>query len=120
MVNLARHDGDGPVTKQDIGQGEGISPAYVEQIMMRLKAARLIRSHRGRHGGFTLTRDAATITLAEVLQAVEGPVSISPCLYESCEREKNCPTRPIWRKAAKAVESVFSKATIGQMAKTTA
>lgn len=117
LVNLARHDSNGPVTKQVIGKREGISPAYVEQIMMRLKAARLVRSHRGRHGGFTLSRDADAITLLEMLRAVEGPVAISPCRHDSCRREKECPARPVWQKAAEAIEAVFADTTIGEMAK---
>jgi len=116
MVYLARHDDSTPVTKNAIGKAEAISPDYVEQIMIRLKTAHLVRSHRGRNGGFSLTRSPASITLAEVLRSVEGPVCPAPCLYNSCERERSCPIRPVWKKAAEAVEGIFTEVTIGQMA----
>lgn len=116
MVYLARHDPDQSATKKAIGESEDISPDYVEQIMIRLKASALVRSHRGRHGGFSLTRNPDKITLAEVLHAVEGPVAPVPCLHERCERESSCPTRPVWKQAAKALNEIFAGTTIGQMA----
>lgn len=116
MVYLVQHDGAGPATKHEIGKAEDISANYVEQIMIRLKAAHLVRSHRGRNGGFSLTRDPARITLAEVLRAVEGPVCPVPCLYDTCERESGCPTRPIWKNTAEALETMFAETSIAQMA----
>ena len=120
MVYLARNEGSSPATKHAIGNAEDISADYVEQIMIRLKAARLVRSHRGRNGGFSLTRDPDRITLAEVLRSVEGPVCPVPCLYDTCERAPSCPTRPVWKKAANAVERILEKTTIAQMARTSA
>lgn len=116
MVYLARHNGSRPATKHAIGKAEAISPNYVEQIMIRLKSASLVRSHRGRNGGFSLTRDPVKITLTEVLCAVEGPVCPVPCLYEDCARALSCPARPVWRRVAEAVEQVLAETTIGEMA----
>lgn len=116
MVCLARQDSPIPATKYEIGKAEAISPNYVEQIMIRLRAASLVRSHRGRKGGFSLTRDPGQITLAEVLRAVEGPVCLVPCLYDTCDREATCPTRPVWKKTAEAVEKILVGTTIARMA----
>lgn len=117
MVYLARHSMGAPVTKHEIARGEGISANYVEQIMIRLKADQLVRSHRGRNGGFSLGRAAESILLADVLRAVDGPVTPAPCLRDSCEREGSCPTRPVWKKAAEAVEEVLAGTTIAEIAK---
>jgi Rrf2 family transcriptional regulator, cysteine metabolism repressor len=116
LICLARRRGERPATKHEIGRSEGISPNYVEQIMVRLRAARLVRSHRGRGGGFDLARDAARITLAQVLRAVEGPVAPAPCLVGPCPRAATCPARPVWRKTARAIERVLEQTTIAQMA----
>jgi Rrf2 family transcriptional regulator, cysteine metabolism repressor len=117
MVNLAQRAGVARATKQQVAAGEGLSAAYVEQIMIRLKAAGLVRSLRGRHGGFCLARDPAGITLAEVLAAVEGPISALPCLPEgNCPRAEACPTRPVWREAVALLAGLFERTTIGQMA----
>ena len=118
LVCLARHANGACLNKHEIGESEAISENYVEQIMLRLKAAHLVRSYRGRKGGFALTRPAEKITFSDVLRAVEGPVSPVPCLYvETCEREATCPTRQVWKETAAAVEKIFTRTTIATMAK---
>lgn len=116
MVCLARHGAGHPATKHEIGEAEGISANYVEQLMIHLRSADLVRSHRGRKGGFSLAREPSTISLLEVLRAVEGPVSPVPCLHEVCDRAAACPTQPVWRRTAEAIEKVLSEITIGRMA----
>lgn len=115
MVFLAERAGGGPVTKYEIAEHEALSANYVEQIMIQLKSAHLVHSHRGRHGGFSLARDADRITLREVLDVMEGPVSPAPCLHADCDRTKVCPTRPMWMRAAAALNEIFEGATIGSM-----
>lgn len=116
MVFLARHPGSQPVTKHDIGSSEGISPNYVEQIIIRLKAAGLVRSHRGRTGGFTLGRTADSINLAEILHAVEGPTAPAPCMTRPCNRAETCPTRPIWLRSAAVLDGLFSSTALSELA----
>jgi Rrf2 family protein len=117
MVFLARHAEGKPVSRYDIGEAEGISPDYVEQILILLKTKRLVQSHRGRNGGFSLTRDADTITLTEVLEAVDGPIMPAPCIGDPCDRENGCPSCGVWKEAAETVKNFFSKTTIGKMAR---
>ena len=107
MVYLARRSDVTSVTKRDIAKAEDISENYVEQIMISLRAGGLVRSHRGRNGGFSLGRPAQSITLSDVLRAVEGPISPAPCLSNACERAPNCPTKKVWQEAAEAVEKVL-------------
>ncbi len=116
MVCLAmQHTGE-PCRKQEIADAEEISADYVEQILIRLKAAGLVVSHRGARGGFSLARDPATITVEEVLQATEGPVTLVACEDEGCTRETLCVTRNVWRSAEKALSAVFSGVTVEQLA----
>ena len=63
MICLARFGVKAPARKQDIARAEDISADYVEQILMKLKAAGLVRSHRGTRGGFSLARDPAEISV---------------------------------------------------------
>lgn len=116
MVFLASREPGTPATKQEIGSHEGISPDYVEQIMMGLKVAQLVRSHRGRRGGFSLARSPQSISLSEVLRAVEGPLCMAPCMLTDCSRSRDCPTRPVWSEAEAAVDRVFQKTRISDMA----
>ena len=92
MVLLAARVSAGPVTKYEIAEAEAISPDYVQQIMMRLKAAGLVRSHRGRGGGFSVAKDPKLISISDVLVAMEGRVAPAPCGEpECCDRAETCP-----------------------------
>ena len=92
MVLLTTRASGGPVTKHDIAETEAISPDYVQQIMMRLKAAGLVRSHRGRGGGFSVARDPETISISDVLVAMEGRVAPATCGEpECCDRADTVP-----------------------------
>ena len=119
MAYLAREEVSDKATKLEISKAEDISPNYVEQIMIRLREAGLIVSHRGRNGGFSLARDPEKITLADVLHATDGRVLPAPCLDAHCSRLENCPTRPIWIEAAEAAEKVFRNTSIAQLAANT-
>jgi Rrf2 family iron-sulfur cluster assembly transcriptional regulator len=104
-------------TKHEIADAAGITPAYIQQLMMTLMAAGLVSSHRGKVGGFTLARAPETITVAEVLRATEGQIVPAPCLgVEICEREADCPTRPLWMKTAELLDALFSGVTIADLA----
>ena len=67
-------------TKHELAEAEGLSCAYVQQLMIALRAAGFVSSHRGKVGGFTLSRNAETITVADVLTATEGQMALAPCL----------------------------------------
>ena len=116
MVALAVQPGGGTMTKYEIAAAEGITPAYVQQLMMALRLAGLVASHRGREGGFSLTRPPETITMSEILRAVEGELIPVPCRVTGyCEREETCPTRPVWERAADLLEELFSKTTVADL-----
>jgi len=104
-------------TKGEIAQAEGISPSYVQQLMMTLRAAGFVSSHRGRVGGFTLARDPIATTVADVLRATEGQTAVAPCLGgEKCERERGCTTRALWIRAGELLDDLFGGVTIAELA----
>ena len=118
MVHLAMTAaGEHPARKREIAESEGITVDYVGQILMRLRAADLVRSYRGVKGGFALARDPADITVSDILKAVEGPISVVPCVSDKCERGTACATRPVWIRANKALEQVFEETTVEDMAR---
>jgi Rrf2 family protein len=77
MASLAllEADRDGPVTREQIGESQEIPVAFLENILLDLKRAGLVTSVRGQRGGFRLARPANTITLAQVIRALEGPLA---------------------------------------------
>ena len=116
MVRLASEAGGQALNKFQIAEREGISPAYVQQLLMALRMAGLVTSRRGRKGGFIIARPPQAIPVAEVLRAVEGRVMPAPCRgAEHCEREVNCPTRPLWQKAADLLDGLFADTTVADL-----
>jgi len=85
-------------------------------LLMKLKTAGLVVSHRGAKGGFTLGRSSSEISVADVLVATEGPLAIVPCLDENCERSCSCVTQPVWQEAADTLYGLFSGRTIAALA----
>ncbi len=116
MIALAMSDRSKPARKQEIADGEGISADYVEQILMRLKAGGLVQSHRGAKGGFSLAKEPADVTVADVLATTEGPLTIAPCKRDDCKRATYCVARDVWQAANQALEEVFGAVTIGELA----
>ncbi len=103
-------------TKHEIAELEEVPYAYLQQLMITLRAAGLVYSHRGRTGGFTLARTAETITVGDVLRATEGQTALAPCLgSEKCEREPGCPTRPLWMRATEMLDGYFAGVTVAEL-----
>jgi Rrf2 family cysteine metabolism transcriptional repressor len=116
VVLLASQELGGSLTKTEIAGSEGISAGYVQQLMMSLRLAGIVDSHRGREGGFSLSRSADQITVADVLRAVEGDVMPAPCQGNGhCERAPDCPTRPVWEEATELLNELFSHTTIASL-----
>lgn len=119
MALLAADATQPSLTKYQIAESEAISPAYVQQLMVRLRAAWLVTSYRGRAGGFGIARPADTITVADILAAVEGDVLPIPCRGEAhCDRVAHCPSRPVWEKAAGLLHDLFADITVADMLNT--
>lgn len=95
LVYLARHETDQYLSVDSIAQAQGIPPKFLEQILLAMKRAHLLRSTKGQHGGYHLAKDPSQISLAEVIRLFDGALapteSVSENFYESTpiEKEKN-------------------------------
>jgi Rrf2 family protein len=106
MVELARRNGEQPVSLSEIADGDSLPLAYLEHLAARLRKAGLVESRRGARGGYLLARPASEITMAEVVQALEGSIAPIECITEGadghvvCTREAEtdhiCPTKLLW------------------------
>ncbi len=114
MVDLAMAGQSAPVTVTDIARRQEISARYLEHMMLRLSAQGLVRPVHGRSGGFVLARPAADITLAQVIEAVEGPFCIVACVSDpgACKRSPLCSARDIWCGLSEAVERYLQGITL--------
>ncbi len=100
MFDLALHYGTGPIYLKDIAERQGVSAKYLWQLINPLKTTGLVNSLRGAHGGYILARPPETISVGEVICAVEGALVPMPCIRDDlctpCEREGTCAARSVW------------------------
>jgi Rrf2 family cysteine metabolism transcriptional repressor len=85
MVQLARHFGTGPASLAGIAAEEDLPRAYLEQLVVSLREAGLVVSTRGAHGGYELARAPESITMSEVLRALDGPIAPMFCASDDPE-----------------------------------
>lgn len=119
MVDLVRHfDGSAPVHLRKIAEDNDLSHGYLEQLMISLRNASLVRGLSGRKGGYVLARPAEDITLTEIVEAAIGPINVVDCVSfpENCGIYTECKTRPIWVMINQAVREVLDSYTLAQMA----
>ena len=114
MLDLALHFGEGPILIKDISKRQQISERYLEQLFIPLRAAGLVRSIRGVHGGFSLTKPPAEIRLSEIIQVTEGSTALVECVNNPgiCTRSELCVTRGIWGEMKKAMNGVLESTTL--------
>jgi Rrf2 family protein len=114
LLSIARYQKNGPVPKKVIAAEEGISPDYIEQIIVPLKNEGLAVGIRGVKGGFRLAKEPKDITVYTVLRASEGVMNLVDCDNMDCRgRDKNkCVTRPVWAGAADVLKDYFSQITL--------
>jgi len=99
MSAAARHCGGARVSAGQIAEETGLPPATVQKLVSKLSAAGLLRSSRGAGGGLKLARPAAAISLADIVEAVEGPIALTSCVElgrHDCGLEACCSVRPHW------------------------
>ncbi|UCF02696.1 MAG: Rrf2 family transcriptional regulator [Deltaproteobacteria bacterium] len=98
MVDLAQHYANGPIPLAEIAKRQDLSAKYLEQLIILLKGAGLIRSARGRRGGYMLARSPEDINVGEIIETLIGRLALVNCVTEPelCERSPECPTRGIW------------------------
>ena len=97
MVDLALRQNGGPVTLSAISERQHISLSYLEQLFGKLRRRELVESVRGPGGGYHLARDAAAVSVADIVRAVEEPIDSTQCGgRENCLDDRRCMTHELW------------------------
>lgn len=132
MVELARRSGGAgghPVPLAEIAAHDGLPLAYLEHLVARLRKAGLVDSRRGSRGGYMLARPAGEITMAEVVEALEGTIAPIECISSSpgggvvCSRETDpdhvCTTKILWTRVRFAIIHTLAETTLADLIPTT-
>lgn len=117
MLELASHYGEGPIELKEIAKKENISLKYLEQVINPLRAAGLVKSIRGSKGGYALAKPPTEICLYDVIETLEGPLTLVECLRDSkvCQKIPSCVTREIWQEVSEAISKIFFSVTLEEM-----
>ena len=121
LLSLALHlESEGPTSVRDIAERTGLPQPYLEQILLALKGAGLVRSKRGVGGGYVLARGAADITLSEIISAVDGPIVAGdfgePHQNGACDHEGQCVLLAIWDNVGEHMRLLLSGITLADIA----
>ena len=119
MVALALNYGNGIQLLKEIARREGISEKYLGQIVIPLKNAGLVSSQRGSRGGYALARPPETVTVKDVVEAIEGKIAAVLCVDnpEACARASSCVTTKVWQQLSRDIERSLSAFTLAALAR---
>lgn len=114
MIHMACLPDDAVALRSEIAQSYGIPSSFMAKILRALVRARLLRSTRGVHGGFSLARPATEITLLDVVEAIEGPLALTDCTGEpdGCQWSADCPAHPVWASVQEKIAEVLRASTL--------
>lgn len=116
MYYLASQAGEGPQPLRAIAE-MNVPEQYLEQLLGSLRRAGLVTTVRGAQGGYQLSRPPGEITVGDIIDATEGPLTISECLSdtESCHKSGQCPTRKVWESLSNSINALLQSITLQDM-----
>lgn len=114
LLDLALHENETPRQIHDIAESQQISEKYISRLIIDLRRAKMIRSIRGAKGGYRIARNPAEVTLLDIVEVMEGPLSIVDCVRspQKCSRSCNCPSRRIWDGLNTEIREAMRKITL--------
>ena len=120
LLSLAMHADGTPTSVRDIADRTALPQPYLEQILLAVKGAGLVRSKRGVGGGYVLARDPRDITLAEIVSAVDGPIEVGdfgrPHQNGACDHEGQCVLLAVWADVGEHMRRLLENQTLADVA----
>jgi Rrf2 family iron-sulfur cluster assembly transcriptional regulator len=120
MFELAKNYEKGPLTIKEIAKRQGVSIAYLEQLLNRLRKSKLIKSQKGPGGGYAINRKPKDISVGMILNSLEGPVAIAQCLdptAKGCKRVEGCVARLLWKSLGEKIEDFLDTINLNDLLK---
>ena len=116
MFYLAQHAGNGPQPLKAVAE-IGVPEDYLEQLLGNLRRAGLVTTVRGAQGGYQLAKEPEAITVGDIIDATEGPLTISECLSDEgcCHRSGQCRTRRVWEYLSNSINDLLQSISLRDM-----
>jgi Rrf2 family protein len=118
LLDLAEHKNDGFISLKEIAERQNISKQYLEQIVSLLNTSHILRTNRGKQGGYMLAKQPSSYTVREILRITEGSLAPVACLDEEinlCEKVDFCKTLPMWTGLQKVINDYLDGVTLQDM-----
>lgn len=116
MLDLAYHSQANPVTLTDIATRQTISLSYLEQLFARLRKAGMVKGVRGPGGGYTLSRSAWHINIADIIEAVDEQVDSTKCGGKAnCHNDQPCLTHDLWMGLSEQIRAYLKEISLGKL-----
>lgn len=116
MVDLAMRQTRGPVTLAAISERQSISLSYLEQLFGRLRRRKLVSSVRGPGGGYRLAQPMQSVSVADIVIAVDEPLDATQCGgKENCADDKRCMTHDLWATLNKKMHEYLSSVSLADL-----
>jgi Rrf2 family protein len=118
MRHLAAHADREAVSARELAETYDIPPELLAKVLQKLVRANLLASHQGIRGGYGLARHASGVSVADVIQAIDGPLTVTACseFDHSCDQYAKCNVRdPLWRIKDRIV-SALSATSVAELA----
>jgi len=113
LTDLAKFDPKNPVTLRDISLRQGISLVYLEQLFLKLKRSKIVKSIRGKKGGYVLSKNASEVKILDILIAVDEKIKTIGCKKHSKQgcngRSAKCITHDFWDELENYINDFFKK-----------
>ncbi len=118
MADIHKHGNGETVPIKDVAERQNLSQRYLSQLATLLKNAQLLKSVWGMHGGYKLARPGREITILEVVEAIEGPISIIDCIIDDhqCDRTEFCNCHELWMDVNDGIREKLGSRTIDDLA----
>lgn len=114
MIDLAQNSGEGFVSLKDVAGRQEISMKYLEMIVSILNRGKMVKSQRGKAGGYRLMREPSEYTVGSIIKLAEGSLAPVSCVEEggSCDRMGECVTFPLWKKLDDVIDEYLENITL--------
>jgi Rrf2 family protein len=122
LIDLARHEGSGPIALAALAERNNLPPKFLEQIMAKLKRGGLVRTALGSHGGYALSEDAREASVGRIIRLLDGALAPVACVslryYEpcSCPDQATCALRDVMLDVRDNILDILDRETLGELA----